>query len=624
MTFRALASDPTPVPSGTLAELYLDSLDRLGPAPALRWYEEGSWSTFSYGEVAVRVAAAARGLGALGFTRGDRAAILSENRPEWAIADYACLTAGVVDVPVYATLTAAQIAYILEDSGCGLVFVSGGALLDTAKEAIGLTGREISIVSFDTPEQSEPGVMGWTRFLDGADGGAGDGGPIATDADSEWRREALKAEPSDVATLIYTSGTTGDPKGVMLTHNNLFTNVTAAGMRLEITPEDDTLSFLPLCHSLQRMVDYLLFSCGCTIAYARSIDTVPADMRSVRPSIVVSVPRLYEKVHQKVMSASGLRGRLVRWARGVGMRWAEGTLEGSTPSLWTRLAHSVADGLVFKKIREGMGGRMRFFVSGGAPLEPELAVFFFGAGIRILEGYGLTETSPVTNVNTLSEHRVGTVGKPVPSTEIAIAEDGEILVRGPQVMLGYLGKEDETRAAIEEDGWFHTGDIGEIEEGGYLRITDRKKSLFKTSGGKYIAPAPIENRVKTSRFIEHAVVVGASRKFPAIVVVPAFDSLARWAAETGIDASTPPQLMAADAVLQLLASEVSERTSELASYERPKKVGVVLDAFSIEGGQLTPTQKVKRKVVEERYRELIDSFYLTENRDRDVIVQRPR
>lgn len=443
-----------------------------------------------------------------------------------------------------------------------------------------------------------------------------------------FREEALAARPEDTATILYTSGTTGAPKGVMLSHDNLHSNVRAAERCLSVDQHDSTLSFLPLSHVFQRMVDYLHFYRGVCIAYGRSLDLVAEDLKVVRPTVVVSVPRLYEKVYAKVTSATGAKGVLVGWARGVGNRWADARLAGRKPSLVTRLQYMVARKLVFSKIAQAVGGRLRYFVSGGAPLAPEINRFFFSAGIVILEGYGLTETSPVTNVNTPHDFpanfRIGTVGKPVPGTEIRIAEDGEILVRGPQVMKGYFKLPEETEEALTEDGWLHTGDMGEIDADGFLTVTDRLKDIIITSGGKNIAPQPIENALKNNRYVEQAVMVGDGRKFASILVVPSFGTLRAWAEDQGIRADDDQALLESERVQEHLKDEIFGELGDLARYELPKKVGLLPEEFTVEGGALTPSQKVKRRVVEDRYRDVIDAFYREEVAERTIFVAQPR
>jgi long-chain acyl-CoA synthetase len=613
------ASNPADLGEGTLVELFFDAVDRLGRHAALRYHRMGSWHRFTYRDVFDRVWAVTGGLSQAGLSRGDRAAILSPNRPEWALADYGCLCAGVVDVPIYSTLIPAQIQYILKDAGVRLVFVSDREQLEKILEIWDDLPELRKVVVFDPPEGELPeGVQGWKAFLkegaEGLPGGSEDG----------FRTDALSAGPEDTATILYTSGTTGDPKGVMLSHNNLSSNVRAASQVLPLDHEDTTLSFLPLSHVFQRMVDYLLFSKGCTIAYARSLDTVPDDLKVVRPTVVVSVPRLYEKVYARVTATSGVKGVLATWARGVGSRWADRRLAGKEPPASLRIRYALAHKLVFSKIAQGVGGRLRYFVSGGAPLAPEINKFFFSAGIMILEGYGLTETSPVTNVNTPRDFpenfRIGTVGKPVPGTEIRIAEDGEILVRGPQVMKGYYNRPDATREVIDDDGWFHTGDVGELDEDGFLRITDRKKDIIVTAGGKNVAPQPIENLLKQNRFFDQPVLVGDRERFITLLAVPDFDALGDWAGGEGIPTGDRREMLEDRRVGQKLLSEMQSSLRELARFEMPKKLVLLDTPFTIEDGSLTPTQKVKRRVVQERFEETLRQVYDEGMEGQDVFL----
>lgn len=617
MGTRDSYSTPGDLTPGTLIELFFEAVDAFPKADAYRYPVGTEWKGISYTQVLSTVQEVAGGLRALGLARGSRAAILSENRPEWAFADWGCLSAGVEDIPIYATLIPSQVAYILENSEARVVFVSTPDQLEKVQEARKEAPDVKAVVVFDPPSHQElpDDVLSWEAFLQRGRS------EIQGETIEAFRAEALSARPGDVATILYTSGTTGDPKGVMLTHNNLGSNVRAARQALRTGPDDLTLSFLPLSHVFQRMVDYLLFNTGCTIAYARSLETVAEDLKLVRPTLCVSVPRLYEKVYNKVTSATGVKGFLVQWAREVGDAWTEESQAGRTPGPILKLVYAVADRLVFKKIRAAVGGRLNFFVSGGAPLSPDIARFFYAAGVPILEGYGLTETSPVTNVNTLKHFRIGTVGKPVPGTEIRIAEDGEILVRGPQVMKGYLNNPEATREAISEDGWFRTGDIGVLDDDGYLKITDRKKDIIVTAGGKNIAPQPIENRVKLNRYVEQAVMLGDRRKFPCILLVPAFPVLEAWAKDAGVAAGGGKEaLLSLPATQELLMKEVQSELDDFANYEAPKKIGLLTQEFTIEDGSLTPTQKIRRKIVERRYQSLIDAFYAPENKERDVLL----
>ncbi len=600
-------STPAEVPTGTLVELFLDTVAKHGDHGAYN-VTGGAARTCTYNQVRDEARRGAAALIRSGLKRGDRAAILSENRVEWALADWSCLCAGVVDVPIYSTLPAYQVAYILEDSGAALVFVSDAEQLEKVREtASGLT-REIQVVVFDASAAGD-GAVSWDDFLARGDDATSD----------DFLAEAKKAAPDDVATMIYTSGTTGTPKGVMLTHNNVASNIWASAQILEVAPGDVSISFLPLSHVLQRMVDYMFFAGGCTVTHG-AIETVAADMKVLRPTVLVSVPRLYEKVYQSVMSATGVKGRLVGWATGVGRRMALHREAKTAPSALLRLQYGLADRLVFSKIRAAVGGRLRFFVSGGAALAPEINRFFLGAGITILEGYGLSETSPVTNVNTFGDFRVGTVGKPVPGTEVRIADDGEILIRGPQVMKGYYGLDEMTQEVISEDGWFSTGDIGELSSDGYLKITDRKKDLIKTSGGKYIAPQMIENMLKKNAYVDQAVVIGEGRKFVSVLVVPAFERLGGWAEAAGLDASDGGALLSDARCQQLLHDEFFGELRDLARFETPKKIGLIAEAFSVEDGTLTPTQKVRRTAVNAKYADLIESFYRPESVEKTMFT----
>lgn len=593
-----------------MVELFFDAVGRRASETAyvvLPGAVASDGRSWTYAQVRDEVCLAAAALSHSGVRRGDSVAIVSENRVEWALADWACLCSGAVSVPVYSTLPAAQVAYILGDAAVKLVFADSSEQAAKVQGAAATLEREIEIVVFDSEGTADG--MSWQDFL------ARGRGPDPDD----FEVEARKAKPSDVATMIYTSGTTGAPKGVMLTHNNVSSNVWASRQLLGVQAGDSTLSFLPLSHVFQRMVDYLFFAVGCSVAHG-SVEQVADDIKRLRPTVMCSVPRLYEKVYQKVLDADGIKGKLVGWAASVGRRAAALREAGKEPSGLLALKYRIADKLVFSKIRAGVGGRLRFFVSGGAPLAPEINRFFLGAGIRILEGYGLSETSPVTNVNTFEHSRIGTVGRPVPGTEIRIAEDGEILVRGPQVMKGYHGLPEKTSEVISEDGWFSTGDIGELSADGFLTITDRKKDLIKTSGGKYVAPQVIENLLKGNPYVDQAVVVGNGRKFVSVIVVPAFEKLTGWAEAEGVAARDAGDLLSDSRCQDFLLEQVLGELRDLARFETPKKIGLLSEPFTIENGILTPTQKVKRRVVTARYAELIDGFYEPAAVDRTVFL----
>ncbi len=598
------------VPTGTLVDLFLGAVDRFGDRVA---YTDGGddAGAYTYNQVCEVVRQGAAALAGAGLGRGDRAAILSENRVEWAFADWACLCAGVVDVPIYSTLPATQVAYIIENSGASIAFASDAEQLAKMREAVSGLDRDVKLVVFDADAAGD-GAVAWRDFL-------ASGAADASGAAEAFRTEARRAQPQDLATLIYTSGTTGTPKGVMLTHDNVASNRWAVAEVLDIGPDDASLSFLPLSHVLQRMVDYVFFASGCTISHG-SIETVADDMKRLRPTVLASVPRLYEKVYQKVLDAGGLKGKLVAWAVNTGRKVVHCRETGTAMSFSLRWQHAIVDRLVFAKLRQGIGGRLRFFVSGGAALAPDINRFFLGAGIAILEGYGLTETSPVTNVNSLTNARVGTVGRPVPGTEIRIADDGEILVRGPQVMKGYYKLPDMTREVISDDGWFSTGDVGELSKDGFLKITDRKKDLFKMSGGKYIAPQAIENLLKKNAYVDQAVVVGEGRKFCSVLVVPAFERLGGWATGAGIDANDKRALLADRRCQAHLQEQFFDAMHGLARFETPKKVGLIGEDFTVDNGILTPTQKVKRAVVARRYANLIESFYRADSVEQTMFV----
>ncbi len=580
-------------------------MDRFGSKPvALRSKRDGRWIDIGYRELADQVQDLSIGLQELGVRGGDRVAILSENRPEWAVADYACLAAGCADVPIYPTLPARQVEYILRDSGAVVALVSNAGQLEKVQAARQRLPALAHVVAFD------PGATGavlhYAELLRR--------GRAARERYPDWRAAALQAAPDDLATLIYTSGTTGDPKGVMLSHGNIASNVTTSVGLFEFTADDQCLSFLPLSHIFERMFGhYCMFHAGVVINYAESVDTVPADMQAVRPQLMASVPRLYEKIYARVLdsvrTSSPLRKKIFAWGRNVGERWAEATIAKRHVPAGLKLQRALADRLVFAKLRARTGGRIRFFISGGAPLSPDIARFFYAAGLPILEGYGLTETSPVMAVNTFEHHRLGTVGQAIPDVEIRIAPDGEIVTRGPNVMCGYFNKPEATAEAIDEEGWFHTGDIGQLDADGYLSITDRKKDLIVTAGGKNIAPQPIENLAKTSKFVASAVMIGDRRPFPIMLVVPNAAQVKGWAQHKGLPDGELEQMLDHPEIRQKIEREVRMTLRDLAQYEMPKKLLLLAREFTVESGELTPTLKVKRRIVEEHNRAAIESLY---------------
>jgi long-chain acyl-CoA synthetase len=567
--------------------------------------ENGAWKPLSHAEVQERVVALAAALESAGVASGDRVAMLSENRPEWAITDYAATGLGAVDVPIYPTLPANQVEYILRDCSAKIIFVSTAAQAAKIQEIRDGVPELRQVVSFDAT-----GVAGVTPFSEFVEGGRQ---AVRAGGMADFRARALAVPRDQVATLIYTSGTTGSPKGVMLTQYNLASNVAAClqhGLGDIILTGDTTLSFLPLSHVFERMVDYLYWDVGATIAYAESVDKVADYLGEVRPMVAVSVPRLFEKIYARVTGATGIKAKIVAWAKGVGEGVADARLGGRQPSGGQKLQYRLADKLVFGKLRQRTGGRMRNFVSGGAPLSPEVAKFFFAAGLPVYEGYGLTETSPVIAVNKPDAVKLGTVGKPIPGTEVRIdPASGEILMRGPQVMKGYWQNDEATRDTVDADGWFHTGDIGELTPDGFLRITDRLKNIIVTAGGKNVAPQPMENVAVMSPMVSQAVIIGDRRPFPSILVVPEWENLLPWAAAQGITETSRDALVRDPRVVKLLEAETLGGLGEFAKYERPKKVAVLAEEFTIESGMLTPTLKIKRKLVEKHYAEIIEQLY---------------
>jgi long-chain acyl-CoA synthetase len=571
----------------------------------MRIRRDGRWAPLGYTDLAERVHAASIGLRELGVQDGDRLAILSENRPEWAITDYACLAARATDVPIYPTLPARQAEYILRDSGAVGVVVSSVGQLEKVRSIRDRLPALRLVIALDADARG-PDVLPFEELLAC--------GRSARARHPDWRAHALRASPDDLATIIYTSGTTGDPKGVMLTHGNIASNVTTCVGLFDFGPGDECLSFLPLSHIFERMFGhYSMFHAGVVINYAGSIETVAADMQELRPTMMASVPRLYEKIFSRVLdsvrSSAAPRRRIFSWARRVGEAWVDRILAGQPVPGRLALERRLADRLVFSKLRGRTGGRIRFFISGGAPLSPDIARFFFAAGMPILEGYGLTETSPVMAVNTFGHTRLGTVGRPIPGVDIRIAPDGEIVTRGPNVMRGYFGKPEATAAALDEDGWFHTGDIGLLDAEGYLSITDRKKDLIVTAGGKNIAPQPIENLAKSSKFVSNAVMLGDRRPFPIMLVVPNAGPLKAWAARHGLPADDMELLVRLPEVHTKLEREVRKTLRDLAQFEMPKKFLLLPNDFSVEGGELTPTLKVRRRIVEERHKTAIETLY---------------
>jgi len=591
----------------TLAGLFYKSVDHYQKPDHLKVKKGGVWTPISSNDIRIAVEETAAGFESLGLKASDRVGILGENRPEWLYADLATLCSRATAVTIYPSLTASQILYILKDSGSRIVVASNKVQAEKILSVKAQAPDLQHVVVMDDTEVAGSQTLSSVREVGR--------GALAKDKDL-IRRRAATVQPDDLATLIYTSGTTGDPKGVMLTHSNLGSNVEtcAADIFAILGPKDSLLSFLPLCHVFERMGgEFVMLKRGCTIAYAESFDKVPQNLLEIKPTILISVPRLFEKVmarvQEKVATAPAFRQKLFAFGEATGRAAFEARQRGESLSPWLALKLALADRLVLKTVRAGLGGEVRVAVSGGAALPKEIGLFFGSMGLPILEGYGLTETSPVIAVNTPKNYRHGSVGKPIEGVQVKLAEDGEICVRGPNVMKGYYNKPEATAEAIDPEGFFHTGDVGRLDDDGYLYITDRKKDLIVTSAGKKIAPQPIEGLLKTHPLITELVMVGTGHNFPGAIVVPNFEALGRAAAEAGIPNESREKLIADPRATEIIEKAIASMSGDLAQYEKIKKVTLLPKDFSIEAGELTPTLKVKRRVVEEKYKDLIDKMY---------------
>lgn len=587
----------------TLSELFDLTTSRYNKPDHLVYRgKDGHFHNISTNEFRSRVINLALAFKELDMNKGCKLLLLSENRPEWHITDFAAHLLGVVIVPIFPTLIPDQIAYIIQHSECETIVVSNSKQLKKIRRIWDQLNGIKQVIVFDK-EDTDEGSRSFEELL-----------LIGRDIDEErFYPEALKSVSSDdLATLIYTSGTTGVPKGVMLSHGNFAANFVAATNLLDLTDADKGLSFLPLCHAFERTVDYVYFYCGCSINYCSGNEMIVPDLLESSPTIMASVPRFYEKVKTKIESKAemdgGLKKLIFNWAMGIGSRKVDNYLDGRSDSLIFALQHRIADKLVFSKIKQRVGGKLKYFISGGAPLSAEVARFFLSAGLKILEGYGLTETAPIIAGNSITHLRLGTVGKLLDGVEAKIAEDGEIVTRGRNVMLGYYKMPEETGAVLR-DGWFYTGDIGVMDDDGFLSITDRKKQLIVTSVGKKIAPQPLEKEIENSRYIDQILVIGEKRNYITALIVPDFEVLAQYCESNGMTVEDNDTLVNDEKIIQLFEQEVNQRQQKFSSYQKIQRFKLLSEPFTVENNQLTPTMKIRRSFVEKAYADEIEKMY---------------
>jgi long-chain acyl-CoA synthetase len=586
----------------TLNERFIEIVERRGPHTAFKVKRKGVWESFDFDWGLEQAAKTAFGLKRLGYETGSRIAILSENRPEWATTDFGAMAAGLVGVPLYTTLIGEQIAYILHDAEVKVVFVSSMGHLSTVLSIRERVPSIEKIVVFYPENLEEDDLVISLDTLKAMDEGH---------TVEEFIELSHRAKPEDLATIVYTSGTTGDPKGVALTHHNFMAEFDAIWPMFEGKEGDSLLSFLPVSHILQRVVDSFALLVGFTISYAESLETLGENLREICPTHIVAVPRVYEKIHGRihagVQQGSAVKRALFNWAVGVGRRMSEAETSGKPGSLLS-LQHRIASALVFKKIHAATGGNIQFYVSTGAPLAKGLAEFFDAFGIRIIEAWGMTELTGAATSTSRTELRYGSVGKPGPGVELKITDDGEICIRGDIVMRGYWRKPEATAETIDSEGWLHTGDVGHIDDDGFLHITDRIKELIVTAGGKNVAPQPIENALKTHEFIAQAMVIGDRRNFISALIVPQAEVLESWAGDNGIDGDLPT-LCRDQRVIDHYQAAVEAKMGAFSRYESVRKFTLVPDEFSQEAGELTPTLKLKRRVLLAKYADVIDQMY---------------
>jgi long-chain acyl-CoA synthetase len=590
-------------PISTINDLFRRIAAAANPR-AILWQDEfGQWQPISSDQIYQRVRALAQAFLGWGAQKGDRIALIGENRWEWAVTDFAALAIGAVDVPIYPTLTGEQEAALLHDAGCRIAVVSTRQQFDKLNAVRDQTQLE-RILIMDSAAVPE-GAIAFSEVLAGADA-------LGSKRDPIFDALVRSVEPKDLATLIYTSGTTGEPKGVPLTHGNMAANQNYAPEEFHFDSTDALISFLPLSHVTARALDYIMYSFGVQVAYCSKFDKLPEAMREIRPTVFVGVPRVFEKIRQEVEKRAALspvKKRLLAWALGVGADHRETVYDGRRPS---SLRWKLADKMVYSKVREAFGGRVRIFVPGGAPLGFDTAKWFASVGIALWEGYGLTETSPVIALNTPLTHRMGSIGKPISNVEVKLASDGELLVRGPSVFSGYWQKPEQTAECFDPEGWFRTGDISHFDADGFLFITDRKKELLKTSGGKLVAPHPIENKLTNNLMVAQAALIGDRHKFVSVLIAPNFAALEQWAKQHGIQTNSRVELVADSRVIALYAEIVREVNGGLANFETLKRFRVVPDEWTQETGEMTPSMKLKRRVVTARYAALIADLYADE------------
>lgn len=587
----------------TLTEKLLNAVNRFPSDRAVQLRVDGRWEPLSSAEILRRIAGLSNALEQLGVKTGDRVGLFSPNRPEWHIADFAILGLGAADVPIYFNESPDRIVYMLNHSGAEVVFVAGEMQARRLLECRGRLRTVKHIICAAAPADLGEDILRYESFA----AATGD------DAVAEYKLRAARVTPDQLATIIYTSGTTGEPKGVMLTHSNLSSNEQCAAESFRMNPADTAVSFLPLSHVYERGIAYAYLFRGVRMAYVEHMDNLAQALLEIHPTLSAAVPRVFEKTYanilQKGHANTGAKRRLFDWAVRVARDSVRWKAYGEPAKLGLRVRWGIADRVVYSKIRNGVGGRMRAFISGGGPLSRELAEFFWSVGVPVYQGYGLTETSPVVSANSPGANKVGTVGKPIADVSVRIAEDGEILVHGPCVMKGYYLKPEETKAVLSADGWLATGDIGRLDEDGYLSVTDRKKDMFKTAAGKFVAPQPIENQLKTSPLILNAVLIGDRHKFISALIVPNFANVEAAGRQQGRTFASHEQLAADSWVHDLIGGEVERINAKLAQYETIKRFALLDHDFTFDGGQLTFTLKLKRRVIEERYARIIEGLY---------------